>query len=123
MTATLTQDQPTDLEIAAAAMKFTKQELLDLIVAEFSGDGSDPMPRYLATEGKSLPREFFVDLARRCAVPSTGSMPTIARRVVETFGWPYRNISDSSETKSGGGSTVTRPGLYQILVAVSNPRV
>lgn len=45
-------------------------------------------------------------------------MPDQAERIVKAAGLPYLPTFDSRGTPSGGGSTVTLEGLYQVRNAV-----
>jgi hypothetical protein len=69
--------------------------------------------------GSSLPVQMFKDAARVAGVSSQGSMPEVAQRIVESVGQIWSTTFDSRSTPSGGGSTVTLPGLKAMQEALS----
>ncbi|MFE7223416.1 hypothetical protein ACFU7D_01405 [Nocardioides sp. NPDC057577] len=67
--------------------------------------------------GSSLPAELFDRLTRFAGVDS-GPMPVVGQRVAETTGLTWTDECDSRHTASGGGSTITLPGLHVLIEAV-----
>lgn len=67
--------------------------------------------------GSSLPAELFDRLAAFAGV-DTGPMPVVGQRVAEAAGLTWTDECDSRHTASGGGSTVTLPGLHVLIEAV-----
>ena len=75
-------------------------------------------PVISATEGSSIPRVFFTDVASTMGIPQLGSMPELARRIIEYSHLPWHETFSSELSPSGGGGTVTALGLLQIKNAV-----
>lgn len=75
--------------------------------------------RYVLTPGggSSLPSEVFNAAARRVGLPP-GSMPEICESIVRMAGHNYSTSFDSRGTLSGGGSTVTLPGIQAMRKAL-----
>lgn len=98
---------------ATSDLEYSKQELLDMIAYECGGFKR----RYHATEGSSLPRPFFEELAQwaKLTYSRVDSMPKIAQMVIEACGHTFYPHYVSR------GSTVTKPGLYGIYLAVKDP--
>lgn len=69
--------------------------------------------------GSSVPVEAIKDAANLAGVSSEGSMPVVAQRVAESAGLPWSTAHDSRATPSGGGSTITLPGLVTVLEALA----
>lgn len=67
--------------------------------------------------GSSLPAEVFDVAARRVGV-AVGSMPEICEAIVLKAGYTYSTSYDSRGTLSGGGSTVTLPGIQAMRKAL-----
>ena len=91
----------------------SKQELVSLI-SRMALDSRE----YVLSTGSSIPSKFFIDLEERFSVPSSSGMDSKAATFCDYFSIPWTSDCDSSETPSGGGGTVTRKGLEQILLAV-----
>jgi hypothetical protein len=70
------------------------------------------------TIGSSIPSIFFTEIASKLGIPTNGTMPTIARRIVESTHLPWKVEYSSEHKPSGGGGTVTTLGLGAILTAV-----
>ena len=69
--------------------------------------------------GSSVYKELFDGICGRFNIPSGGTMPQQAQRIVTTADLPYNASQfDSRDTPSGGGSTVTLDGLRQMKTAV-----
>ena len=102
------------MENSKVEQHLSKQELVN-IIAKIALGGKD----YLLSNGSSIPSKFFIDLEERFAVPSSSGMESKAATFCDYFKVPWTSDCDSSETPSGGGGTVTRKGLEQILLAVN----
>jgi hypothetical protein len=77
------------------------------------------LPSVETTVGSSIPRIFFLNVAKALGVPPVNGMPAMAQRIVENSGLPWIVSEFSSEdSPSGGGGTVTAKGLLQIKNAV-----
>jgi 5-methylcytosine-specific restriction protein A len=72
----------------------------------------------LPTVGSSIPSIFFTEIAAKLGVPTNGTMPTIAKRIIESSHLPWKVEYSSEHQPSGGGGTVTTLGLTGILSAV-----
>lgn len=72
----------------------------------------------LPTVGSSIPSIFFTEIAAKLGVPTNGTMPTIAKRIIESSHLPWKVEYSSEHQPSGGGGTVTTLGLAGILTAV-----
>jgi hypothetical protein len=72
----------------------------------------------LPTVGSSIPSIFFTEIAAKLGVPTNGTMPTIAKRIIESSHLPWKVEYSSEHQPSGGGGTVTTLGLVGILTAV-----
>lgn len=77
------------------------------------------LPRIVLPKGggSSLPSEVFDVAAKRVGVAS-GSMPRVCEAIVRKAGHDYLTAYDSRGTLSGGGSTVTLPGLQALRKAL-----
>lgn len=75
------------------------------------------IPRLRVSVGSSIPSELFATAADRVNVP-VGSMPEIGEAIVLSAGHAWSSGYDSRDTLSGGGSTVTLPGLRAVLRAL-----
>jgi len=73
---------------------------------------------FTLARGSSIPAEFFLDLESRFGVPRSGSMDSKAVTFCDYFGVAWSEDCDSAYSKSGGGGTVTKKGLIQLLEAV-----
>ena len=73
---------------------------------------------YPLSKGSSIPADFFVDLEFKFGIPRSRGMDSKAATFCDYFGVPWNEGCDSAHSFSGGGGTVTRAGLLQILVAV-----
>lgn len=89
----------------------TKQEVVNDICDQLA------IPRLPVSTGSSIPSEIFVTAADRLNVPS-GSMPEVAEAIVLLAGHVWSSAYDSRDTLSGGGSTVTLPGLQAVRRAL-----
>ncbi|MCW2671783.1 MAG: hypothetical protein JWP14_372 [Frankiales bacterium] len=67
--------------------------------------------------GSSVPSEVFDEMVRRFGVPD-GGMPEVGEAVALKAGLQWDAACDSRGTLSGGGSTVTAPGLARLVQAV-----
>lgn len=90
----------------------TKQDVLNQICDQLG------ISRAQVGVGSSIPSEVFDVIKTRFAVGGN-SMPEIAEGVAAAAGLPWQAAFDSRGTASGGGSTVTLPGLNQVLKAVA----
>ena len=90
-----------------------KQALVDEI-SELALDAK----KYPLARGSSIPSIFFTDLENRFGVPRSGSMDSKAATFCDFFGVPWSKDCDSAYAESGGGGTVTKMGLIQLLEAV-----
>lgn len=70
------------------------------------------------TRGSSIPRIFFSDVASHLGIPQIGTMPELARRIIEFAHLEWHDDFSSELAPSGGGGTVTALGLLQIKNAV-----
>ena len=70
------------------------------------------------TIGSSIPSIFFTEIASRMGIPTSGTMPMIAKRIVETTHLKWKVEYASEHQPSGGGGTVTTLGLLALLNAV-----
>lgn len=77
--------------------------------------GSEPIA---PTIGSSIPRIFFSDVAAHLGIPQIGTMPDLARRIIEFANLPWHEEFSSELAPSGGGGTVTALGLLQIKNAI-----
>lgn len=89
-----------------------KRECMDEICELLGMDPIQP------TIGSSIPSVFFTEIASRLGIPTNGTMPTIARRIIESTHLPWKVEYASEHKPSGGGGTVTTLGLGAILKAV-----
>ena len=76
------------------------------------------IPEAQPTIGSSVPRVFFSDIASHMGLPQLGSMPAMARQIVEANHLNWSDEFSSEGTPSGGGGTVTALGLMQVKNAV-----
>lgn len=90
-----------------------KQELVDAI-----SDIALGSKKYTLGRGSSIPSMFFQDLENKFGVPRSGGMDSKAATFCDYFGVAWTQECDSANSKSGGGGTVTRYGLLQLLEAV-----
>ncbi len=67
--------------------------------------------------GSSIPRVFFSDIASEMGLQEGPTMPQTARAIVESMHLDWHEDFSSEFSPSGGGSTVTRLGLLQVLNA------
>jgi len=74
--------------------------------------------RYQLGDGSSIPRGLFDAIAREAGVPATGSMPVVAEKIAAAAGLPWGPECDSRHTNSGGGSTLTLPGMNRLIEAM-----
>lgn len=70
------------------------------------------------SEGSTIPKAMFVAATQRVGVSDVGSMPALGERVVQKAGLIWDSKCDSRDAPSGGGSTVTLPGLNRLLEAL-----
>lgn len=75
-------------------------------------------PLTVGNPGSSIPSELFDALVDRFGVPN-GSMPAVGEAVAAKAGVPWDASCDSRTTGSGGGSTVTGPGMERLVKAVT----
>ena len=94
----------------------SKQEALDRLCDAL---GLERHPGITA-KGSSIPEVVFMRALEVTGVPcpEAGGMPAKARAVVEAAGLPWGSDCDSTQSESGGGSTVTLTGLNRILEVV-----
>ncbi len=94
----------------------TKQEVVNEICVHIG----IPSPILEKGKGSSVPSVLFDDVLTFLGIEDhSGNMPQRAQRIVEAVGMIWDPAMNSSiETTSGGGSTVTLPGLETILAAV-----
>lgn len=71
------------------------------------------------TAGSSVPTEFFNKIIDFFSLPTGGSMPERAKRIVEAAQLNWKEDFDSTATPSGGGGTVTAKGLDAVHRAVT----
>lgn len=90
----------------------TKQDVLDDITKLLGIS-----PRKVSV-GSSIPSEVFTIAASRVNVSSTGPMPEVLERIIQTSGGRYSTSFDSRGTASGGGSTVTLDGIKALRSAL-----
>jgi hypothetical protein len=76
------------------------------------------MPEISTTAGSTIPRIFFSDIAAHMGLEQSGTMPVMARRIIEANNLTWSDSFSSENTVSGGGSTVTALGLLQVKNAV-----
>lgn len=91
----------------------TKQEICDAIAKRLG------IARHRLANGGTEPSAFWHDVCGALGVPSQGSKTEIARRVVEQLGGRWPVGADSTDTRSGGGDTVTGSGLMAVYRAIS----
>lgn len=77
------------------------------------------LPPYETTVGSSIPRRFFSDVLDYFQLEDSGDAVNAARSLVEYAGLIWSTESDSSNSLSGGGATVTLEGLQQVRQAVT----
>lgn len=77
------------------------------------------IPRFTMPRGggSSVPKEIFVTAADRFGVGGT-SMPTRLVAILQAAGQEHLSEYDSTETPSGGGSTVSLAGLQALRRAL-----
>ncbi len=94
----------------------TKQTVLNEICAHMGV----PSPTLTKGKGSSVPDPFFNEVLEFLGEQDrSGSMPQRAQRIIEAVGMTWNPAKHSSiKSPSGGGSTVTLPGLKAILAAV-----
>jgi hypothetical protein len=93
----------------------TKQEICDAIASRLG------ISKHKLATGGTEPSAFWNAVCASVGVSSDGTKPEMARRVVESLGGRWPTGSDSTDTPSGGGDTVTAGGLMAVLAAVSQP--
>ena len=76
------------------------------------------LPETQPTIGSSVPRVFFSDIATHMGLQQLGSMPAMARQIIESNHLNWSEEFSSEGTPSGGGGTVTVLGLMQVKNAV-----
>ena len=76
------------------------------------------IPKSQPTMGSSVPRIFFSDIAAQMGLNQLGSMPAMARLIIESNHLNWSEEFSSEGTPSGGGGTVTALGLLQVKNAV-----
>jgi putative restriction endonuclease len=88
--------------------------------AKLMADISELMgiPSSTPTIGSSVPRVFFSDIAAQMGLMQLGSMPAMAKQIIEANNLNWSSEFSSEETPSGGGGTVTALGLMQVKNAV-----
>ena len=91
----------------------TKQELLDLICETANIDA-----RFKVGVGSSIPSDFFRVLQDKYSSINTTGMENIAALICHEYGVEWTSECDSSFSPSGGGGTVTKTGLIQLLQAI-----
>jgi len=72
---------------------------------------------YKLSNGSSIPKKFFADLEMRFGIPRAKGMDAKAATICSYFNVDWTPECDSSESESGGGGTVTKVGLLQLLEA------
>lgn len=101
------------MQLDKSQLKLSKQEIVNLI-SKLVLD-SNPYP--LST-GSSIPLKFYIDLESRFGIPVARGMDSKAATFCNYFGVEWSEECDSAASPSGGGGTVTKVGLLQILKAV-----
>ena len=91
----------------------SKQQLVDEIAAVAQLQG-----RFKLGVGSSIPSSFFDSLQNKFHTPRTKGMENIAAVICVENGFDWDETCDSSMSPSGGGGTVTKKGLEQLLLAV-----
>lgn len=91
----------------------TKQELLDLICETANIDA-----RFKVGVGSSIPSDFFRVLQDKYIPFRAKGMENIGALICAEYGVAWTKECDSSLSPSGGGGTVTKKGLIQILNAI-----
>jgi hypothetical protein len=76
------------------------------------------LPPISVGAGSSIPSVFFTSIAQEMGIPVRGSMPSLAREIIERSQLTWHPEFSSEDSPSGGGSTVTVLGLLQIKNAV-----
>ena len=76
------------------------------------------MDQIQPTAGSSIPSIFFSEIASKMGVPSSGTMPVLAKRIIEFARLPWKLEYSSEHAPSGGGGTVTNLGLVALKNAV-----
>lgn len=76
------------------------------------------IPLVSPTVGSSVPRVFFDDIATQMGLHVHGSMPQMARTIIEASRLEWHEEFSSELSPSGGGGTVTALGILQIKNAV-----
>ena len=92
----------------------TKQELVDEI-----GRIAQLGKRYRLARGSSVPSALFIDLEEKFGIPHAKGMENRAATFCDFYNIEWDQDCDSSWAPSGGGGTVTRHGLEQLLRAVN----
>jgi hypothetical protein len=93
--------------------KLTKQELINLISSKASLTSE-----FKVGIGSSIPSDFFIKLQEKYIPFNAKGMENIAALICNEFGVPWTHDCDSSLSPSGGGGTVTKKGLIQVLKAI-----
>ena len=88
--------------------KQTMQEICELL----------DMEQIHPTTGSSIPSIFFSEIAAKMGVPTSGTMPVLAKRIIEFARLPWKLEYSSEHAPSGGGGTVTNLGLVALKNAV-----
>lgn len=76
------------------------------------------IPREEVGPGSTEPTGPFREACRQLGLPTDGSKPILGRRVAESARLRWDDSCDSTDTPSGGGATVTLPGLNRVLEAL-----
>ena len=93
--------------------KCTKQELLDLICVT-----GDLEATFKVGVGSSIPSGFFIQLQDKYIPFKAKGMENIGALICAEYGVEWTKECDSSLSPSGGGGTVTKKGLIQVLKAI-----
>ena len=91
----------------------TKQELVNEI-----SETAQLNKTYKLGRGSSIPSDLFIDLQNKFRVPISSGMENRAATFCDFFNVEWNEKCDSSQSPSGGGGTVTKLGLEQLLKAV-----
>jgi len=100
------------MEFSIYEQSMQKQEIVNQI-SELALNGD----LYVLSKGSSIPNKFFSDLGLRFGVPVARGMDTKAATICSFLNVPWTPECDSSDSRSGGGGTVTKTGLLHLLAA------
>ncbi len=100
------------MEFSKYEQSLQKQEIVNLISQLALSNKV-----YKLSNGSSIPKKFFTDLEIRFGLPISKSMDSKAATICNYFSVEWTDQCDSSNSPSGGGSTVTKLGLLHILAA------